>query len=228
MAAPVQTIPILHAGDRLTAEEFLRRYEEMPEIKKAELIEGVVYMPSPVSLEDHGAPHFDLIGVLAYYRAFTPGVQGADNATVCLDPDNVPQPDIFLRILPEYGGQSSMRGKYVEGAPELIAEIAASSASYDLHDKLKSYRRNGVLEYVIWRVFDKTVDWFILREGRYVPLPLSSDGFYRSTVFPGLWLDPVALVKGDARRLFQIIQDGIGSPEHADFVRNLAAARKKN
>src|SRR6516165_10699796 len=96
--------PPLREGDRLDADEFLRRYEAMPEINKAQLVEGVVFMPSPVSTGDHGGPHFDIIGWLGYYRALTPGVQGADNATVQLDPGNVPQPDVFLRILPEFGG----------------------------------------------------------------------------------------------------------------------------
>src|SRR3989442_10899096 len=161
----IPKIPPLQAGDRLTPVEFLRRYEAMPELKKAELIEGVVYMPSPVRAGAHSDPHFDLIGWLALYRAMTPGVQGGDNATLQLDLGlNVPQPDAHLRILPEYGGRSrTNEDGYLTGSPEWVGEVAASSASYDLHDKLKAYERNHVQEYVVWRVLDETIDWFVLR-----------------------------------------------------------------
>jgi len=212
--------PELRAGDRLTRPEFERRYEAMPHVKKAELIEGVVYMPSPVS-RDHWEPHFKIIAWLGLYESATPGVQGGDNGTIRLDLENEPQPDAFLRIRPECGGQSGDSDNYVDGAPELVAEVAASSASYDLHDKLRAYQRNGVLEYVVWRVWDRAIDWFVLREGRYEPLPLSPAGHYHSAVFPGLWLDPAALVRGDLAQVMAVLQQGLASPEHADFVRRL-------
>jgi hypothetical protein len=136
-------IPPLQAGDRLSAEEFLRRYEAMPEIKKAELIEGVVYMPSPVSVQDHGAPHAKLITWMGVYEVHTPGVESAANSTIRLDLDNVPQPDGLLQILPEYGGNSRTIDGYLVGAPELADEISASTASYDLHDKLNAFRRTA-------------------------------------------------------------------------------------
>lgn len=215
--------PELRAGDRLSRLEFERRYAASPNVKKAELIEGVVYMPSPVSQEEHGGPHFDMIGWLGFYRACTPGVQGGDNSTIRLDLDNEPQPDAFLRILPEYGGQSRDSGKYVEGPPELIAEVAASSASYDLHDKLSVYRRNGVCEYLVWRVWDRSLDWFVLQGGRYKNLPLSSD--VRSQVFPGLWLDAGALLRGDLALVMAVLQQGLASPDHAEFVRQLESRR---
>ena len=217
--------PELRAGDRLSRLEFERRYAASPDVKKAELIEGVVYMPSPVSQEEHGGPHFDMIGWLGFYRASTPGVQGGDNSTIRLDLDNEPQPDAFLRILPEYGGQSRDSGKYVEGPPELIAEVAASSASYDLHDKLSVYRRNGVCEYLVWRVWDRSLDWFVMQGGRYKNLPLSSDGYFRSQVFPGLWLDGGALLRGDLAQVMAVLQQGLASPGHADFVRQLESRR---
>jgi Uma2 family endonuclease len=218
-------IPPLVAGDRLTRDEFHRRYMAMPHVTKAELIEGVVYRPSPVSLEGHGEPHGDFITWLGIYRAHTPGVQGADNATVRLDLDNEPQPDVFLRIRPEFGGQSATVDDYVEGAPELIAEVAASSASYDLHDKLNAYRRNGVKEYIVWRVWDQAIDWFVLRSGRYEPLSLNANGFYQSEVFPGLWLDPAALIRGDLARVLAVVQQGLATTEHAEFVKRLAEAQ---
>jgi Uma2 family endonuclease len=219
-------IPPLVAGDRLTRDEFHRRYMAMPHVKKAELIEGVVYIPSPVSFEGHAAPHADFITWLGQYRAFTPGVQAGDNGTLRLDLDNEPQPDAFLRIRPEFGGQSLTVDDYIEGAPELVAEVAASSASYDLHDKLNAYRRNGVKEYIVWRVWDQAIDWFVLRNGRYDAAAPNSDGFYQSEVFPGLLLDPAALIRGDLARVIQVVQQGLASPEHAAFVKRLEAARK--
>jgi Uma2 family endonuclease len=189
-------VPELRAGDRLTRAEFERRYEAMPHLKKAELIEGVVYIPSRVS-RDYGQRRFDLIGWLGLYHWATPGIEGGDNGTVRLHWENEPQPDAFLRIRPEFGGQSRDSDQYVGGAPELIAEVAASPVSYDLHDKLRAYQRNGVLEYIVWRVWDRAIDWFVLREGRYEPLALNSAGHYQSEAFPGLWLDPAALARGD-------------------------------
>ncbi len=210
-------LPPLRSGDHLTRDEFERRYRAMPAVHKAELIEGVVYMPSPVSAEDHGEPHFDLNGWLFVYRAHTPQVRGGDNATLRLDLDNEPQPDGYLRLLPECGGQARLVDGYVTGAPELIVEIAASSASYDLHEKLNAYRRNAVREYVVWRVWDQAVDWLVLRSGRFEPLA-PADGIYRSEVFPGLWLEPAAVVRGDLVRVLQVLQQGLASPEHAAFA----------
>jgi Uma2 family endonuclease len=224
---PPPQIPPLQNGDRLSAEEFERRYDATPGLKKAELINGVVYMPPPVTLEDHAAPHFDLIGWLYLYRLTTPGVRGGDNATLRLPLANRPQPDAFLFIQPSHGGQAQIVDRYLVGAPELVAEVAATSVNYDLHDKLELYRRNNVREYVVWRVFDRAVDWFILRGGQYERLAPAADGIYRSEILPGLWLDPAALVAGDMPRLAQVAQQGHASPEHAAFVTRLqqAAAR---
>ncbi len=215
-------IPPLETGDRLTRPEFERRYAAMPHVKKAELIEGVVYMPSPVSYE-HAAPHFNLIGWLSQYLAATPGIAGGDNGTVRLDLDNEPQPDAFLRILAEHGGQARVdQDGYISGAPELVAEVARSSVSIDLHAKLNAYRRNGVREYLVWRVEDRTIDWLVLREGRYESLLPSADGLHRSEVLPGLWLDATALLRGDLMVVFQAVERGLDSPEHAAFVSRLS------
>jgi Uma2 family endonuclease len=221
---PAKLIPPLQAGDRLTRGEFERRYRAMPHVHKAELVEGVVYMPSPVSNEGHASPHIRLSTVLGVYWSQTPGVACGDNGTVLLDLDNEPQPDVFLRILPQYGGQSGDRGDYVEGAPELIAEVASSSASYDLHDKLRAYRRNGVREYIVWRVWDREIDWFVLREGTYERLAPTAEGVYHSEVFPGLWLDAAALLAGNLAQAIQIVQQGLATPEHAEFVVRLQQA----
>jgi Uma2 family endonuclease len=225
-ASSIDVLRRLEHGDHLTRAEFERRYDQMPHLKKAELIEGVVYMPPPVSNEGHGAPHADFMGWLAYYRWHTPGVEAADNSTVRLDWDNEPQPDAMLRVLPECGGQSRDEDGYVALAPEWVGEVAASSTSYDLHEKKKVYRRNGVREYLVWRVADRAIDWFVLRGGRYDSLAAGNDGIYRSEVFPGLWLDAAALLAGDMRRVLAVLQQGIESPPHAEFVAQLAARRR--
>jgi len=225
---PPEEIPPLQNGDRLTRAEFERRYQAMPELKKAELIEGVVYVPSPVRLKHHGGPHFDLITWLGTYRTSTPGVEGGDNSTLRMDLDNEPQPDVFLRILPTHGGQSGTdEDDYVVGAPELVCEIAASSASYDLHDKLQAYRRNKVREYVVWRVVDQEFDWFILRKERFEKIGLSADGIYRSERFGGLWLDSAAMIRRDMPQVLRILQQGLATPEHAAFVTELEKAAAK-
>ena len=219
-------IPPLEGGDRLTRAEFHRRYEASSHVKKAELINGVVYMPSPVSYEHHGRPHAHVVTWLGVYEAATPGVEIGDNTTVLLVGDNELQPDAFLRIAPAHGGQSrSAAGGYVEGAPELIAEVAASSASYDLHDKLDAYRRGGVREYVVWRVFDGEIDWFVLREsGQFERLTPRGDGLYQSECFPGLWLDAGALLRGDLARVLEVLRRGLATPGHAEFLSRSGAS----
>jgi Uma2 family endonuclease len=226
-SAATTVIRPLIAGDRLTRNEFERRYKAMPNVTKAEFVEGVVYLPTSISTEANACPHAELVGWLNTYRSTTPAMQVAKNATVKLDWDNELQPDALLRILPELGGQSKTVDDYVEGAPELIAEVAASSTSYDLHDKLNAYRRNGVKEYIVWRVWDRAIDWFELRSGRYEPLPISTDGFYQSEIFPGLWLDPAALIRGDLARVLAVVQQGLATPEHAEFVKRLTKAKSE-
>ena len=150
MFRPPLTIPPLESGDELTRTEFERRYDAMPQLKKAELIQGIVYIASPLRFKSHGKPHAYIIGWLAMYEAATPGVELGDNATVRLDADNEPQPDAILLIDANAGGQSFLgEDGYIEGAPELVAEIAASSAAIDLGDKKRAYRRNGVREYLV-------------------------------------------------------------------------------
>ena len=182
----VETIPALENGDHLTRDEFEHRYDAMPHLKKAELIEGVVYMPSPVRYLKHGQPHTHLGWWLTSYLVTTPGVLSGDNSSVRFDLDNMLQPDAFLFIQPECGGQARISADdYIEGAPELVAEVASSSASYDLHEKRSVYRRSGVREYLVWRVLDRQVDWFVQNRGQYEPMTLPADGIFRSTVFPG-------------------------------------------
>lgn len=216
--------PPLENGDRLTRDEFERRYRAMPRLKKAELIEGVVHLPSPVSTDRHGEPHFDLGTFLGIYRHLTPGVRGADNATVRLDLDNEPQPDDLLFIDPRCGGSVRLDADGIlSGGPQLAAEISASGVSIDLGVRLRVYRRNGVQEYIVWRVLDRAFDWFELAAGDYQRLTPTAEGVYQSKVFPGLWLDVAAIVAGDFLRAHEALRQGIASPEHRAFVERLAA-----
>ncbi|BAZ07283.1 Uma2 family endonuclease [Calothrix sp. NIES-3974] len=208
----------LENGDRLTRVEFERRYQAMSNLKKAELIEGTVFiMASPVRHRSHGQPHAYIMTWLGTYLAATPGIEIGDNVTVRLDADNEPQPDALLRL--EQGGRSTVSvDDYIEGAPELIVEIAASSAAIDLHDKKKVYRRNGVQEYIVWQVLENKLDWFSLENSEYISVCQDENGVIKSLVFPGLWLDVNALLTGNLAQVFAVLQQGLQSQEHQDFI----------
>lgn len=213
-------IPPLESGDRMTRIEFERRYAAMPRLKKAELIEGVVYLASPLHYRSHGQPHLLINTWLGTYCAATPGLEAADAPTVRLDLDNEPQPDVVLRRV--QGGQSRISADdYIEGAPELIVEIAASSASYDLHDKLRVYRRNGVQEYLVWSTYDRQIHWFHLDAGIYQSLAVDANGIFRSRQFPGLWLAAEALLENDLAAVLRVVQTGIATPEHQEFCQGM-------
>lgn len=212
------SIPPLEPGDHLTVAEFERRYHLHPEVKKAELIEGIVYMPSPVRYAQHGRPHSDLLTWLGVYRAATPAVVSADNTTLRLDEKNEVQPDALLRIETQLGGRSQItEDDYLAGSPELIAEVAASSAAYDLHKKHQLYARSGVQEYLAIQVYEKRIDWFYLTENGYQTLCPNEQGILTSQIFPGLWLLPSAFWD-DLTMLLNVLQKGIASQAHGAFV----------
>jgi Uma2 family endonuclease len=216
---PLDLLP-LESGDRLTRDEFERRYAAMPDVKKAELVEGVVYLASPVRVGQHGRPHSALNTWLGTYWALTPGTMVCDNTTVRLDADNEPQPDILLRI--DQGGTSRITpDDYIEGPPELIVEIAASSASYDLYDKKHAYRRNGVQEYIVWQANPPSILWFALQAGEYVALTPDASGTIRSQVFPGLWLNVDALLAGNLAQVLETLKEGMEGRSHQAFVQQL-------
>lgn len=221
-------IPPLENGDHLTRAEFERRWDNMPELKKAELLNGRVFMSPAVSASHHGIPHSHLIFWLVTYRALTPGVIVADNSTLRLPPDDDAQPDAMLLIDPALGGRASFDDRgYVHGVPELVAEVAASSASYDLNLKLEIYGHAGIPEYVVWRTIDRTIDWFVLREGRYDLIRPEVNGVYHSLLYPGLWLDPDALIRGDLSAVMDLVQRGAAIQEHAEFMRRLGHAAER-
>ena len=198
MAVLTSTYPSLESGDHLTRDEFHRRYCKRPDIKKAELVEGVVFVASPVRFDAHSEPHADVMTWLGAYRAAAPGVRLGDNPTVRLDAPNEVQPDAVL-WRPEPGGPRLTEDRYLEGAPQLVVEVAASSASYDLHEKKEAYRRNGVPEYVVWRTLDGAIDWFRRdpAEGEYSRVEPDEHGVIESAVFPGLRLHVPKMLAGD-------------------------------
>lgn len=216
------TPPPLESGDRLTRPEFERRYAAASHIKKAELIEGIVFVGSPLRHTQHGKPHSRVMTWLGVYQALTPGTDLSDAPTVRLDLDNEPQPDAVLLIEPECGGQTRLSNDgYIEGSPELIVEVAASSAAIDTGSKKQVYRRNGVLEYVIWQSYENHLDWFRLHDGAYELILPDDDGVIRTQVFPGLWLAVEALLNNQMARVLEVVQLGLASPEHAAFVEQL-------
>ena len=218
-------LPPLDAGDRLSRAEFERRYSARPDIKKAELIEGVVYVPTPVRFTQHSRLHVIIITWLATYSLSTPGVEAGDNATVRLDFDNEVQPDALLRLNEPLGGRSHItEDDYLAGPPELIVEIAASSAAYDLHDKLRVYRRDGVQEYLVVQVYEQRVDWFTLDKGQYRSLEPDAEGVLRSQMFPGLWFAPALFWASDLAGVLDVLQQGLSTPEHAAFATRLLQA----
>ncbi len=222
-------IPPLENGDRLSKQEFERRYYTMPSIKKAELVEGTVYMAFPLRFKSHAKPHAIIISWLGIYCAATPEVDFGDNATVRLDIGNEYQPDALLRLTEKVGGQSRIsEDDYIEGAPELIVEVAASSAATDLHDKKEVYRRNGVQEYLVLQVHEHRVDWFRLQDGDYVTLEPDSDGLVRSQIFPGLVLAVSALLENNLTTVLADLQKSLHTQEeHPAFVEQLLACMNK-
>jgi Uma2 family endonuclease len=200
MATRSDALVSLEHGDHLTREEFHRRYCARPDIKKAELIDGVVYVPSPVRADLHGDPHTAVAGWLYAYKARNPAVHVPSDTTVFLDAGGIRdevQPDACLWI-EESGGLRLTEDHYLQGAPQLVVEVAASSASYDLHEKKEAYRRNGVQEYVVWRVLERAIDWFELRDGAYVLREPDAEGIVKSARFPGLRLHVPSMLAGDA------------------------------
>ncbi|MGD9853680.1 MAG: Uma2 family endonuclease [Planctomycetaceae bacterium] len=215
------TLPPLENGDHLDQKSFHERYEAMPEGFKAELIQGRVYVPSPVR-RVHGRPHTLVTGWLLNYEAATPGVESLVDTTAILDDENEPQPDSFLIVRPDHGGRTHVDSNgYIAGPPELAVEIAASTAAFDLFEKREAYERTGILEYVIVVVRSQEIRWLRLTDQRYIDVAVDESGVFRSQEFPGLWLNSKALFAEDAKQLLETLNQGLASPEHAEFMRQL-------
>jgi hypothetical protein len=220
---PAAAVPQLLNGDHLTVPEFERRYEAMPEIKFAELIEGIVVMSPPIS-NLHSGSHGMLAGLLDHYAWATPGTDSDICGSLRLDGQNEYQPDVMLRVKsgPLARCKVAPDGLF-EGGPELVGEIAVSSAGYDLHEKKSVYQRSLVREYFVWRVLDSRVDWFALEDGQYAVLKPRSDGVICSRAFPGFWLDVRGLLTGDRQKLRRTLDKGLKSAAHRAFVGRLRA-----
>jgi len=219
-----RVLPPLIAGQRLDQPTFHERYEAMPPETRAELVGGVVYMPSPLR-DPHGETDKDVSYWLGHYKRFTRGVRSPNNATVKLGPQGEPQPDTQLRIPEELGGQSRVDvAGYITGPPELIVEIGHSSRRFDLGPKKDDYERAGVVEYLFVGIGPDEIRWLVRREGRFVDMAPGPDGVFRSEVFPGLWLDPRPLFFGDLDGIIAVLEQGLATPDHAAFVARLAGA----
>ena len=220
MAVPATLVE----GQRLDQPTFHALYQAMPPGTRAELIDGVVHMPSPVG-RAHGRAHVPVIVWLGYYAEITRGVEVLDNATTILGWKSEPQPDALLRILSEWGGRSHDEQGFIGGPPELVVEVSKATRFVDLGPKLDDYERAGVLEYVVRAIEPDEIYWYVQEQGALVRRAADEDGWYRSTVFPGLWLDPVALLNGDTRQLRAVVDVGSATAEHAAFLAGLAGKR---
>ena len=219
-------IPRLEAGDCLDQATFHERYQAMPADFHAELIGGMVIVPSPLSSE-HGQYHALIMGWLTNYWGATPGVRAQDNATTILGDASEPQPDGALLIDRAHGGQTALSEHgYTVGAPELIVEVASSSESIDLNAKRHDYEQAGVVEYVVVVIRQRTVRWFALQSGAYQELQADVDGVFKSTIFPGLWLHLEALCQLNVAQVMATLRQGMASPEHAAFVQRLQSRRE--
>jgi hypothetical protein len=218
-------VPPLQSGDRLSRAEFLRRWHLHPEIKRAELIGGVVYMPSPLT-RLHGVTDNTAATWLGTYRAHTPGTESGSNATTLMEGEETPQPDEYLRVLPEYGGRSRNEGKFIAGGPELITEISVTSASIDMNQKFELYERMGVQEFIAILMYEQEIRWHRLGAKGYKQIEPSAGSIWKSKVFPGLWLDGKAMLANDAAKVLATLGKGLRSAEHAAFVNKLARRKK--
>lgn len=219
------SVPPLQPGDRLHRAEFERRCHAMPDGKKPELIEGVVYVPSAARLR-HGQNQLRLATWIGNYVDSTPGTDCADNATSRLDNDNEPQPDPALFIAPDCGGQTRVSNDgCLTGPIEFVAEVSVSSVWLDRGPGLRTYQRDGVCEYLIWRVGDKMLEWYVLRDDGVQLQPLPEDGIYRSEVFPALWLNAAAILQCDGKNIMKVLNDGLATDVHAEFVAQPANRR---
>ena len=207
----------LHNGDRMNQRDFHKLYEQAVPGYKAELIDGVVYVAEPVGGQ-HGLHEFDLTTLAGVYRIFTPGVEGRPNSTVILNDKDEVQPDLLLRLLPNYKGQSSTayKAQYVAGAPELVAEVADSTRWLDLNKKKHRYKKAGVIEYLVVSVSPLELHWFDFHARDKIRA--GQDGVIRSHVFPGFWIHQEALLMRDSKRALEVLYEGLASPEHAKFV----------
>ena len=232
MIAPTNSInrrtdlPPLQNGDRLDAKEFCRRWDGTPGLKRAELIGGQVYMNPPVS-ESHGGPHWDLSFWIGHYVVATEGLKATSDTSVQFGPQDMPQPDVVVRIKEQYGGKSHLVDGMLHGVPEFLIEVAASSAAYDLYVKKQLYAAQGVQEYLVHAVHERKFVWFSLESGAYSELLPAKNGVIRSLVFPGLWLDTKAMLANNWPKILETLRHGMATEEYREFAVKLKAQSRK-
>ncbi len=216
-----RSLPPLENGDQLDQPTFHARYEAMPEETRAELIGGIVYMPSPQKIP-HSKAQKLVLRWLDEYAEGTPGTEVLVNNTQILGPDSEPEPDACLFVTPEFGGRVYVdEDDYLHGSPELVVEVSSSTESIDLHRKKHDYEKAGVREYVVLALRTQQVFWFVRRRGKYRECPLPTDGIFRSREFPGLWLDAEAMLRNQRQGVLTGLRQGLATPEHAAFVGKL-------
>ena len=214
-----QSIPQLVDGEYLDQPTFHARYEAMPPETRAELVGGKVCIMSSPVLSRHWRSHSYMATWLGTFQARAPVVEAMDNGTTILGIGGEVQPDGGLRLLPEYGGRTIEDADgYIEGGPELLVEVAVSSVNYDLRLKKRDYEQAGVQEYVVVLPKQPAVRWFCLQDSAYQEMQPDADGIFRSRVFPGLWLDPEALLRDDTAKVLDVLQDGLQSDAHREWM----------
>ncbi|MBM3738395.1 MAG: Uma2 family endonuclease [Acidobacteria bacterium] len=224
MAHPIALADPLVTGQHMDLEEFVRRWDALPDLKNAELIDGVVYVASPVG-PSHGTPDIILHTWMCTYSLKTPGVEAVCN-TSCEVSGSMPQPDSALRILPEYGGRTRTGRSWIDGPPDLIVEVSDSSVRKDLGPKRALYERSRVSEYITYEVATGRLTWRWLGPGGiYRVLKPEPDGSIRSRIFPGLWLDPKAIATNQSP--LPMLAKGMRSPEYREFRKLLRGRRQR-
>ena len=219
MISPAVIPPGLVTGERMSVDEFLRRWEELPDLKKAELVDGIVYVPSPLSLE-HGSLDSLIIWWLAHYAHATPGCKAGNNSTwLMLVAHRNPMPS--CGSCPRTVGSRGRERQFGAGAPELAVEVCVTSTEVDFGPKLKLYERAGVREYITIELFGQRIVWRMLENAVYVAQQVPSDGVLRSQVFPGLWLDVAAFWDDDGAKMLAALNAGLSSEDHQRFVERL-------
>jgi len=212
--------PLLWEGQRLDRETFHRLYSDSPELKRVQLIEGIVYMPSPMRFVQHAHPEVSFTTWLTYFASFTPGVNSGGQATLKIDGKNEYQPDGMLFY--DKGQLIIDNDGYLVGVPELVVEVSASTISVDSNEKYLVYQKYGVKEYLLWNTEAKKITWYGRSGSKFVPMKPNREGIIKSKAFPGLWLNVAAMLKGNLKLVLKTLQEGLSSKEHQKFVASLS------
>lgn len=211
--------PLRHPGDHMSLDEFLDRWNRMPDLKFAELTDGAVYLPLPVS-KDHGFYDSRIQAFCGYYAMRTLGTESGTNGNWLVPSDAAPQPDCAISIAPEYGGRCTVGEGLAAGVPEMVSEICHSSRAYNLGPKLALYQSAGVNGHLAVLVEERRFEWRMLVNGSYQLLD-SDANVYRSRIFPGLWINEFAFWKDDSETLLKTLEQGLATREHQTFVESL-------